>query len=151
MADLSIPASFLSEIALPGRPIVFLPAFTHSLIVLFRHVDMNQIDPASGATPVLLFAQLKKRPPKPNYTCTAGTTNVCSDTSNGDAPLGTLKRVSCKQWNYCCGGNNQFVSGWCREETCNRYGAQTRDPVVSQCTNQQACQIPDRALCLGLQ
>ena len=60
----------------------------------------------SGATPVLLFAQLKERPPKPNYTCTAGTTNVCSDTSNGDAPLGTLKRVSCKQWNYCCGGNN---------------------------------------------
>src|ERR1039457_7707037 len=39
-------SSSLTEIAPPGRPVVFLPAFRDSLIVLFRHVDMDEIDAA---------------------------------------------------------------------------------------------------------
>src|SRR5687768_63478 len=41
--------SILSEILPPGRPVVFLPSFVHSLIVLFGHIEMNQIDPAIAA------------------------------------------------------------------------------------------------------
>lgn len=104
----------------------------------------------SGVTPVLFYAQLRKRPPGPNYTCQNGTTNACSDAANGQIPLGQLKRRTCKQWNYCCDANNQYVSGWCREETCQKVGQQTVDPVVSQCMNEAACNLPQAAFCLGL-
>ena len=105
---------------------------------------------ASGLTPVILFAQLRRRPAPPAYQCTAGTTNVCSDASNGIAPLGVLKRSSCKKWNYCCDASNKYSSGWCREETCFKTSGQSQDPVASQCMSQTACESNINGLCLGI-
>lgn len=89
--------------------------------------------------PVLLYKELKKRPQKPNYTCTLGLTNVCSDAANGIPPLGPRidRLTDCKQWNYCCDSENKFVSGWCRIETCEQTPT---NAVVSQCMNKTTCQ-----------
>jgi len=93
----------------------------------------------SGMTPTLAFLQLRKRPPAPNYSCTNGLTNVCADASNGDIPIGTRKSLQCKKWNFCCDATNQYYTGWCRIETCNRVPGQNRDPVLSQCYGETTC------------
>jgi hypothetical protein len=91
----------------------------------------------------LAFAQLKQRPKLPKYSCTAELTNICSDATNGQAPLGPRKgSPTCHLSNYCCSASNTYISGWCREETCQKVFGQPVDTVVSQCMNKAACQDP---------
>ena len=92
-----------------------------------------------GVYSTLAYAQLKRRPAAPQYTCQDRETNICADASNGLAPIGPRKSSSCKRWNYCCDSNNNFYSGWWRIERCQKVGDQTQDPVVSACLNQVTC------------
>ncbi len=93
----------------------------------------------SNITPVLFFGRFSKRPTKPNYTCTAGATNVCVD-GYTSAPLGPIiGPPRCVQWNYCCNASNQYYSGCCRSETCRKVTGEPRDPVFSGCMNLTNC------------
>lgn len=101
----------------------------------------------SYVTPVLLFAQLRKRPQQPTVECTTGTANACGD-GNSLVPIGPKIRHTCEASNYCCDQNNKFVRGYCRVEICEKRGEQTTEPKPSVCYGSlNTCRFEGTALC----
>lgn len=97
-----------------------------------------------------VLAQLRKTRPTPTQYCADGTTvSYCAE-GNQVAPLGAMKSTpSCNYFDSCCQAGGQAAPGWCRRETCQKCTGQQMDAKPSQCTNEQACHLITRIMCLA--
>jgi hypothetical protein len=81
--------------------------------------------------------------------CTPST-NACGD-GNGLAPVTKLTEHDCLTSSNCCTAANQYVTGFCRRDTCTQCSGMANAPIASQCQARLTCLNPraEVSLCLG--